>query len=264
MPMKAALWQTTPGSDMDFCLDRLGAAVAEAAGAGADLFISPEMFIGGYNIGAGPVAKNASLFETVQNDLCNLAAAHHIALVIGLPTPNAGLPFNSCIAIDKTGDIRAIYHKTHLFGGVDRAQFTAGERLSPVIELCGWQIGLAVCYDIEFPEVARNLALHGADLIVTPTANMEPFDSVALRLVPARAEENAVYVAYCNYLGTEGHFDYNGLSCICGPDGNDLIRAGKDQTGLFYATLDRDALQAARENQFHLRDRRHDLYGKPT
>jgi predicted amidohydrolase len=264
MPMKVALWQTAPCGDIDRCLAHLGAAVATAAAAHADLFISPEMFIGGYNIGAEKAAKNAAGFEAVQDKLCSLAAAHNIALVIGLPTPDARLPFNSCIAIDKIGTPRALYHKTHLFGAVDRAQFAAGDRLSPVFDLCGWRIGLAICYDIEFPELARDLALRGADLIVTPTANMEPFDSVATRLVPARAEENAVYVAYCNYAGAEGVFKYNGLSCLCGPDGGDLARAGKNQTGLFYATLDRATLQVARQNQLHLRDRRPDLYGKPT
>jgi predicted amidohydrolase len=264
MQMKVALWQTAPCGDIDSGLAHLGAAVATAADAQADVFVSPEMFMGGYNVGAQVVAQNAAEFEAVENKLCSLAAAHNIALVIGLPTPTAGRPFNSCIAIDRTGTPRATYHKTHLFGAVDRAQFSAGDALSPVFDLCGWRIGLAICYDIEFPEVARDLALRGAELIVTPTANMEPFDSVAARLVPARAEENAVYVAYCNYAGAEGAFSYNGLSCLCGPDGDDLIRAGKQQTGLFYATLDRDALEATRQNQLHLRDRRPDLYGKQT
>ena len=51
-----------------------------------------------------------------------------------------------------------------------------------------------------------------------PTANMAPFEGVATRLVPARAEENAVFVAYANYVGAEGAFAYFGLSCVCGPD----------------------------------------------
>jgi predicted amidohydrolase len=262
--MKIALWQTAPDSDVASCLSRLGAAVAEASAASAELFVTPEMFIGGYNIGAAAVSKNADIYDAVHKKLCDLAATHQIALVVGLPTPHTGLPFNSCLAIDKTGIQRALYHKAHLFGGVDRAQFSGGDTLSPVFDLGGWRVGLAICYDIEFPELARDLALRGAELIVTPTANMEPFDSVATRLVPARAEENAIYVAYCNYLGTEGAFDYNGLSCICGPDGDDLIRAGKSSTGLFYATLTRDTLQAVRQKQSHLLDRRPDLYGKPT
>jgi predicted amidohydrolase len=260
--MKLALWQTAPGGSRDSCMARLGLAITKAASAGADLFISPEMCVGGYNIGAAAARENAQSYTAVRHDLCALAATYQIALVIGLPSPSAGLPFNSCVIIDKVGVARAPYHKTHLFGDVDRAQFWAGDTVSPVIELGGWRLGLAICYDIEFPEVARDLALRGADLIVTPTANMAPFDSVATRLVPARAEENAVFVAYCNYVGAEGAFKYNGLSCVCGPDGSDLIRADKFSEALLYATIDRDALRAARDRQCHLRDRRPELYGK--
>lgn len=260
--MKIAIWQTPSCSGMADSIQRLASAVGDAADA-QSIFVSPEMFIGGYNIGAAAVLENAQRHEDVRQELCRIAAAHQIALIIGLPTPHPIRPFNSCIAIDETGIERALYHKSHLFGDVDCAQFSAGPILSPVFEMCGLRIGLAICYDIEFPEVARDLALRGADLIVTPTANMEPFDSVATRLGPARAEENAVYLACCNFQGTEGLFRYNGLSCICGPDGDDLVRAGKGDTGLFYATIDRAALLDARTKQFHLRDRRSDLYGKP-
>ncbi|KIN73289.1 carbon-nitrogen hydrolase family protein [Sulfitobacter guttiformis] len=260
--MKIALWQTTPDDDIGNSLKRLAAAVEAAVRAQADLLVSPEMFIGGYNIGETAVRKHSEVYEDVKRQLCDLAAHHKIALIIGLPAPHGTLPFNSCIAIDEMGIQQALYHKTHLYGDVDRKQFSPGAMLSPIFELGGWQIGLAICYDIEFPEVARDLALRGADLIITPTANMAPFDSVATRLVPARAEENAVYVAYCNYLGTEGAFHYNGLSCLCGPDGKDLVRAGVDDIGLFFGTLTRDALQTARGKQCHLRDRRPDLYGK--
>ena len=153
----------------------------------------------------------------------------------------------------------ATYAKTHLFGGVDRAQFAAGDGYAPVVMLDGWRLGLAICYDIEFPETARLLALAGAEAILAPTANMAPFDSVALRLVPSRAEENAVYVAYANYCGSEGEFDYVGLSCVCGPDGADVARAGRGPEMIF-ADLDRDTLAAARARSTQLADRRPDLY----
>ena len=260
--MKISIWQTSPCNGTAASLQRLTLALQDAANANSRLFVSPEMFIGGYNIGAASISENAQLHQDVRQELCRLAAMHQISLVIGLATPHPDRPFNSCIAIDETGVEQAVYHKTHLFGDVDAAQFSPGPTSSPVFELCGWRTGLAICYDIEFPEVARDLALRGADLIITPTANMEPFDNVATRLVPARAEENSVYLAYCNYQGTEGSFRYNGLSCICGPDGEDLVRAGRTENGLFHAKLNPDALQDARKKQFHLRDRRPDLYGK--
>ncbi len=161
--------------------------------------------------------------------------------------------------MDRSGETLATYAKTHLFGDVDRAQFVAGDGYAPVVELGGWRLGLAICYDIEFPETARLLALAGAEAILAPTANMAPFDSVALRLVPSRAEENALYVAYANYCGSEGEFDYVGLSCVCGPDGGDLARAGRGPEMIF-ADLDRGALAAARSRSTQLADRRPDLY----
>ncbi len=261
--MKISIWQTPPCDGITESLKRLTSALRDASDARSQLFVSPEMFMGGYNVGAASVLENAQRHKDIRQELCHLAAAHQIAVVIGLPTPHPNRPFNSCIAIDETGIERMLYHKTHLFGDVDREQFSAGPTLSPVFEMCGWRIGLAICYDIEFPEVARDLAMRGADLIVVPTANMEPFDSVATRLVPARAEENAVYLAYCNYQGAEGSFTYNGLSCICGPDGDDLVRAVRAENGVYHGTLSHGILQDARKRQFHLRDRRPDLYGKP-
>jgi len=260
-PLSIALWQTAPCGGVQACLAQLQEAIAQASAAQADVFVSPEMFVGGYNIGPKGIAAHAAMFDEIHGALCHLAAQHKIALIIGVAIPATPLPYNGCIAIDANGIECARYYKTHLFGDIDRAQFTAGDNLSPVFELAGWRIGLAICYDIEFPEVARDLALRGADLIITPTANMEPFDTVATRLVPARAEENAVYLAYCNYVGTEGVFSYNGLSCICGPDGRDQARADKSAVGLFYARLCPDTLRAARQNQTHLHDRRADLYG---
>ncbi|MFY8044397.1 MAG: nitrilase-related carbon-nitrogen hydrolase, partial [Rhodoferax sp.] len=76
-----------------------------------------------------------------------------------------------------------------------------------------------ICYDVEFPEATRRLALAGADLIVVPTANMPEFDFVAQSLVPVRAYENQLYVAYANYIGAEGAVHYGGLSLLAAPDG---------------------------------------------
>ena len=128
-----------------------------------------------------------------------------------------------------------------------------------VVEFGGLKVALAVCYDIEFPEVARALALAGAEAILVPTANMAPFHSVATRLVPARAEENTVFVAYANYVGCEAAFEYCGLSCVAGPDGADLARARTEET-LLIADLDRERLDAARSQLTYLRDRRPGLY----
>ncbi|GFE52516.1 hydrolase [Roseobacter cerasinus] len=259
--MKLALWQTRPPADLAVALSALDEAARDAAAKKADVVVTPEMYMGGYNTGAARIVAHADRSEQVLEGLGKIARMHGIAVVAGLALPGQPRPYNACVAIDAAGQEVARYHKTHLFGDVDRAQFIPGALLSPVFALNGWNVALAICYDVEFPELTRALALRGAEIIVTPTANMEPFDSVATRLVPARAEENGLYLAYCNYVGAEAQFTYNGLSCLVGPDGEDRVR-GAEGPALLTATLDRAAMVRARQTQTHLQDRRADLYGE--
>jgi predicted amidohydrolase len=246
-------------------LARLDADAATAAAAGADLLLTTEMALTGYAVGPDAVRAAADpeggpLAEAVGD----IARRRGIALLAGFPRLGPdGRVFNTVNLVDHRGVLRASYAKTHLYGAVDRAQFSAGAEIAAPVEIGGWRLGLAICYDIEFPELARALALAGAEAILTPTANMAPFESVATRLVPARAEENAVYLAYANYAGREGDFDYFGLSCVCGPNGADLSRAGRGEEMIF-ADLDKAALAAARALATHLADRRPELYGPLT
>lgn len=261
--MRLALdqWRPVTGGP-DEGLARLDAAAARAAAAGADVLVLPEMALTGYAIGAAAVAAAAEP-EGGRLDMALAAAARRrgVAILAGYPRrEGGGAPLNAVRLVGRDGATRATCAKTHLYGEVDRAQFAAGPSLAPVVEFGGWRVGLAICYDIEFPETARVLALAGAEVILAPTANMAPFDSVATRLVPARAEENAVYVAYANYAGAEPPFDYFGLSCVCDPTGADLVRAGRGEETIL-ATIERGALDAARARATHLADRRPELYG---
>ena len=260
--VKIALWQTMPLHDEQQALAELDRVAQRARTQGADLIVTPEMVLGGYNVGSDRVEALAASADALIDALRAIAKRHKIALVAGLALPGPDRPFNGAIVLDAAGVELHRYHKTHLYGGVDRAQFAAGTALSGVFDLNGWSVGVAICYDIEFPEVARALALQGADLILVPTANMIPFDSVATRMVPTRAEENEVYLAYANYIGTERDFTYGGLSCICGPDGNDLARAAPNTPDLLFATLSRTDLLVCRKAQNHLADRRPDLYDR--
>lgn len=247
---------------------RLERAAARAADAGAHVLVLPEMALTGYNIGPAAVAAAAEPEGgTLDTALASTARKHAIAIVAGYPrrAPDGAIQ-NAARLVDRDGATLASYAKTHLYGRVDRAQFTAGPALAPVVSLRGWNVGLAICYDIEFPEVARCLRAQGAEAILVPTANMAPFQSVATRLVPARAEENTAYVAYANYCGAEAEFDYVGLSCVIGPDGTDIARAGTREE-MILADLDRTVLDAARRLSNQHAERRPDLYaalGQPT
>ncbi|MET9871356.1 nitrilase-related carbon-nitrogen hydrolase, partial [Streptomyces sp. NPDC006386] len=119
---------------------------------------------------------------------------------------------------------------------------------------------LLICYDVEFPENVRAHALAGTDLLVVPTAQMHPFQFVAESMIPVRAFENQLYVAYVNRVGAEGEFEFVGLSTLAGPDGVARTRAGRGED-LVLADVDPAFLAASRENNPYLRDRRPGLYG---
>lgn len=243
-------------------LARLDAVAQAAREKGADILVLPEMALTGYNIGSGAVRAAAEPLDgPLASAVAGIARRHGVALVAGFPEADGGAIYNAVLMVGSDGAHLASYRKTHLFGDVDRAQFAAGDTLSPVFTYRGWRLALAICYDVEFPELVRALALGGAEALLVPTANMEPYTGVARRVVPARAEENEIFVAYANYAGSEGAFDYCGLSCIAGPDGADVARAGRGNE-MILADLDRERLKAVRATLHHLRDRRPALYGR--
>lgn len=258
--MKIALWQTQPIHDADLALGHLAEVCSRAAAEGAAIVVTPEMALGGYNIGPDAIRGLAGRADDLTDGVARLARQHGVAIAAGMAFAGADKPCNGVVVMDRNGCEVSRYHKTHLFGSVDASQFAPGTALSVPFEMGGWKIGLAICYDIEFPELARALALEGAELILVPTANMMPFDTVATRMVPTRAQENGVFVAYANYVGTEEPFTYCGLSCICGPDGHDLARADTGSVELIFAELNRAALP----RHGHIDDRRTDLYGPPN
>ena len=245
---------------------RLERAAREANAEGCDLLITPEMYLTGYNIGADEVRRLAEPFDGPNAQrVGEIAKDTGIGILFGYPELGDGDSgiFNAVQLVDGAGTMRAHYRKTHLYGDVDRAQFSAGKARSNIVALEGWKVALAICFDIEFPELPRAYALDGADIILTPTANMIPYEGVSKRLVPARAEENGLFVVYANYCGTEGDFDYCGLSCICGPNGEDVARAGQGEA-LLMANLNRADVASVRQNLNYLSGLRPEVYGNIT
>jgi 5-aminopentanamidase len=242
-------------------LDLLEAKAAQAAGRGARLMICPEMFLSGYNIGPEQASRLAEPADGPSlTRVAALARASGIALLLGYPERGGdGAIYNAACLIGRDGRSLANYRKCHLFGALDRDMFRAGDSPPAVVELDGIRVGLLICYDVEFPESVRLLALAGVDLVAVPTALMEPFEVVVRTLVPARAVENQVFLAYANRCGREGDLRYCGLSRVVGPDGADLVRAGRAEA-LAFADLDLDRLRAARRLSPYLRDRRPELY----
>lgn len=260
--MRIAICQTAgrPGG-LEPNLDLLAETAMRATRQAVRLLILPEMFLTGYHIGADAVHRLAEAADGPSAQrIAAIARDTGIAILYGYPEREGNAVYNAAQLIDAHGEPRLNYRKTHLFGEVDRRCFTAGTCRSTLVELDGLRLGVLICYDLEFGENARLLALDGADLIAVPTAQMHPYAFVPETLIAARAFENQVFVAYANRCGSEREFDYTGLSGIVAPDGQVLARAGLDED-FIVATLDPERLAASRRLNTFLADRRPALYG---
>ncbi|MFF0464194.1 carbon-nitrogen hydrolase family protein [Streptomyces mexicanus] len=262
--MRTALLQSSgrPGSVVEN-LKVLDAAAGRAAAAGAALLVAPEMFLTGYAIGDDIARLAEPAHGEAADAIAELAARHGLAVAYGYPERDGEAVFNSAQLISADGTRLANYRKTHLFGCFERDHFTPGEQPVVQAELNGLTVGVIICYDVEFPENVRAHALAGTDLLLVPTAQMHPFQFVAESLVPVRAFENQMYVAYVNRVGREGEFEFVGLSTLAGPDGIARARAGRGEQ-LVIADADPHLLAASREANPYLKDRRPGLYGSLT
>jgi predicted amidohydrolase len=263
--LTVGLWQTDgPLLDIPAALDALDRAADRAATAGVELLVCPELTLTGYDI--APEAR--ALAEPAGGPMASAVAAtarrHGLAIAWSWPEQDGAAVHIAAEIVARDGTVLLRHRKAHLFGADEHATYTAGTDDSPgIAELGRLRLGLAVCYDIEFPEQVRLVALAGADLVVCPTALMTPYDAVSTLLVPARAYENQVAVAYANRCGVENDLTYTGLSCLVGPDGADLARAGREPE-LVVGRVTGAALAEARRANTHLHDRRPELYAPLT
>ncbi|MER0444525.1 carbon-nitrogen hydrolase family protein [Streptomyces sp. Edi4] len=258
--LRTALLQSSGSlSDVAANLKALDEAAGRAAGTGAGLIVCPELFLTGYAIG-DDIAKLAEPADGPSaRAIADIAVRHGLAVVYGYPEREGDAVYNAAQLIGPDGTRLANYRKTHLFGCFEQEAFTPGDQAVVQADLHGLRVGMMICYDVEFPENVRAHALAGTDLLLVPTAQMHPFQFVAESVVPVRAFENQLYVAYVNRTGPEGEFEFVGLSCLAGPDGAARARAGRG-TELVVGDVDPEFLTASRANNPYLRDRRPGLY----
>jgi predicted amidohydrolase len=260
--MKIAVFQgPSQAGDPERNLALLAKTARQASQQGVGLLILSEMFLTGYNIGPERVHSLAEPADgRSAQQIARIAKDTGIALLYGYPERAGDRVYNAAQLIDRNGQCLANHRKTHLFGAIDRDAFSAGSGPPTVAELDGLRLGILICYDVEFPENVRLLALAGVDFVAVPTALMQPYDFIAQSLVCTRAYENQVFLAYANRCGQEHDLHYQGLSCIIGPDGSELARAGNDDEALISAELDRALLERSRQLNTYLADRQPEQY----
>ena len=264
---KAAAIQLSAGPDPEENLARAENLVTEAADSGASLVVLPELFCW-----SGRQTEEAAQAETVPGPtstrLGRLAARLGIHLAGGSLLEKSEDPehsFNSALLFGPDGDVLARYRKIHLFSVDIPGQATVDERLSRghgnesvcvTTELA--RIGMSICYDLRFPELYRQLAADGAELLLVPSAFTKPTGTAHWHtLVTARAIENQCYVVAANQWGDTSHgFANYGHSLIVDPWGKVLAEAGAENDTVLIAELTHQGLAETRRRLPALAHRR--------
>jgi 5-aminopentanamidase len=256
--------------DLDGNLAAAAGAVESAAAAGAGLVVLPELCDSGYVFTgaaearalASPAGESPALRQWQA-----LAARHRTVIVGGFcELGPAGELFNSAALVDASG-IRSVYRKAHLWDA-EKLVFTPGTSVPPVVDLPEGRVGVMICYDLEFPEWVRGVALAGADLIAAPVnwpaAPRPPAERPSeVVKVQAGAAVNGVFIVVADRCGTERGVGWVGGSLIAGPDGYPLagpVLAGRPAVLTAECELPRARDKRINSRNDLLADRRPDLY----
>ena len=252
--------------------------VREAAKRGARLILVPELFEDRYfceDQRAEHLSKARPLagHPTVEH-FAALARELKVVLPVSFYERSGNEQFNSCAIVDADGSILGVYRKSHIPDGPgysEKYYFRPGDTGFRVWDTAVGRIGVGICWDQWFPEVARAFALAGAELILYPTAiGSEPtepdWDSAPhwQRVMQGHAGANLIPVVAANRVGVEvgSRFtlEFYGSSFIAGPTGDKITEADRTSETVLTATFDLDEVASLRRSWGVFRDRRTDLY----
>ena len=226
--------------------------ISEAEALGCDLVVFPELFLTGYHIG-DDAEELTSEAEAALERLRRVPK--DLVVVIGSPIHSGNSLRNSAVILDN-GEIVGSYDKTHLWGN-ESSTFESGHEF-PTFETSAGTLGVQICYDVEFPEVSRSLAMNGAETLVTISANMRPCVRDQELYHGARALENGCPHILCNRVGEERGVDFFGRSGIVNHRGRRVLSLGADvvETSAGRLPFDPDTSQT----HDYLNDRQPQLY----
>ncbi len=242
-------------------------AIEAAARDGAQIVVLPELASSGYVF--ADRAELSSLAETRDGpaitEWTNLAYTLGVTIVAGFPEAAGDAIYNSAAVVDPTG-LRGVYRKAHLWDS-ENAVFDRGDDLPLLVDTEHGRIGVMICYDIEFPEWVRTVALSGADLLCAPVnwpllPRPEGERPTEMVRAMAGAGMNRMPIAVCDRIGVERGQDWIGGSVLIDADGYPIAMAGYGRPGRVTADIDLAESRVKRinaHNDVH-GDRRTDLY----
>jgi predicted amidohydrolase len=266
----AAVQMNVDLADKESNLRRMLFFLEQTAGEGAKLTIFPECALTGYCFDSLEEARPYA--EPIPGPSTERMAAAckrlNCHVVYGLLEADGKRVFNAAVLVGPKGVVGS-YRKVHLpFLGIDRFT-TPGDRPFAVHNAGGIKVGMSICYDGSFPEVARVMTLDGADLIVLPTNWPPGSECMASCAVNTRAMENQIYYLACNRVGTERGFRFIGMSKIAAPGGSTVAEAMHENEAILYAQVDVDKARnkhLVRVPKLHeidrIKDRRPEMYSR--
>jgi predicted amidohydrolase len=270
MEFKIGLCQMKIGEDKTRNLNRAKALIQQAVQQGAEMAVLPEMFNCPYNQEFFPrFAESEPNGETVEF-LADLAREYHCYIVGGsIPEREGDCLYNTSFVFNREGHIIAKHRKVHLFdvdipGGIsfqESAVLSSGHKITSFQTHFG-RFGLAICYDIRFPELFRLLVAEDVKLVIVPAAfNMTTGPAHWNVLFRARAIDNQIFmVGVSPARDTGSSYIAYGHSLVVDPFGNVVWEAGAEET-VGMVCMDMDLVEKTRQGLPLLKHRRLDLYG---
>ncbi|MGB7243736.1 MAG: carbon-nitrogen hydrolase family protein [Sulfitobacter sp.] len=235
--------------------DRLGwlrHILPDVAAKKSDLLLLPELFATGYNIGDQIAARAEFADGPTAKVIAELAKLFGVAIHYGFAEQDGTNVYNAAQCFGPDGAILGRHRKLAIPPGFEADHFSRGLGCT-LFTYLDLRIATLICYDAEFPETARHVASMGAELILVPTALGDQWGWVSHTMIPTRAYENGVFLAYSNSAGTENGMRFLGQSFVAAPNGQELARAG-DLSGVIYAQIEPDLVATAQRRLPYLQD----------
>ena len=253
-------------------LDKHLPLIEEAGKKGVQILCLQEIFNGPYFCPSQD-AKWCDTAEPIPGPTIELmqtyAKKHDMVIIVPIyEREMAGVYYNSAAVLDADGSYLGKYRKMHIphtAGFWEKYFFKPGNLGYPTFRTRYAQVGVYICYDRHFPEGARLLGLHGAEIVFNPSATVAGLSQYLWKLEqPAHAVANGYFMAASNRVGTEAPWGigrFYGSSYICNPRGEFLACASENDDELVTADCDLDMIRQVRETWQFYRDRRPETYG---
>jgi predicted amidohydrolase len=240
-------------------LDQATSLIKEAAAGSSQLILLPELWTTGYDLSNG--RRLAQENRLVLAEIARLSNDYSISIGGSVMLEKDTGIYNTFLLYSPNAPEPVVYQKIHLFRLMQEDSWLApGDHLQTLQADWG-KAGLAICYDLRFPEMFRRLALEGAELFLLSAE--WPLRRIAhwQTLLRARAIENQCFVAAVNCVGEIGGETFGGSSAIISPWGETLVEGNSNQPGLFTAVIEMSQVVQVRQTIPVFKDRRPDLYG---